>query len=173
MAQRKRAVKKKAARKGARRGKGAAGRPELQITLAQFAKQVRTRLSRLEREIQSAEATKQLTRMLRDASHQLGKWEAAGEKRWKKLTANARRDALRLVKRIEKALSPAPAKPAAKPVAKPAAPGAPGGMAPRPAMPRPPTPAPMTTPAPISRPPMPTPSGMPPGRGEGQGGSSF
>jgi hypothetical protein len=108
---------------------------------------VRSRLSRLEREIQSAQATKQLTRMLRDASHQLGKWEAAGEKRWKKLTSKARADALKLVRRIEKTLSPPPpraAKP--KPAASPISSAAPRPLAPRP---QPPAPRP-ATPSPAS-----------------------
>jgi hypothetical protein len=166
MAKRKR-VTKKATRKAA-----AKGAPPL--SLAQFGKQVRTRLSRLEREIQRAPATKQLTRMLRDASHQLGKWEATGEKRWKKLTANARADALKLLKRIEKAIAPPPPKPKpAAAVPRPAAP-APKPVIPAqrpvaPPVPRPATPASTPASVPPMRPPYSTPSNVP-GRGEGQGG---
>ena len=39
--------------------------------------------------------------MLRDASHRLGRFEAEGERRWKNLTGEARREALQLLRRLE------------------------------------------------------------------------
>jgi hypothetical protein len=44
--------------------------------------------------------------MLRDASHRLGRFEAEGERRWKDLTGEARREALQLLRRLEKTLEP-------------------------------------------------------------------
>jgi hypothetical protein len=81
---------------------------ELPPTLAQFSRDVRSRLGRLEKEIVAAEARtrRNLTRLLRDASHQLGRIEAQGQRRWRKLTTQARRDAVRTLRRLEKAVAP-------------------------------------------------------------------
>ena len=49
---------------------------------------------------------KGFTRLLRDASHQLGRFEAQGERQWRKATNQARRDAVKVLKRLEKALEP-------------------------------------------------------------------
>jgi translation initiation factor IF-2 len=141
-------------------------------------------LSRLEKQIDTAQrdARKRWTRLLRDVSHQLGRLESEGERRWRVQSTQARREAVKLLRRLEQAIQPpkrtkatrtpaakaarpaAAAKPAAPAAAKPAAPAAPRPAAPA-AVPRPlapvsrpvtapPTPA---SPNPISRPPGPTP----------------
>jgi hypothetical protein len=111
---RKTQTKKRPARKTARKRAAAKRAPsavarleqELPETLAQFSRHVRTRLTRLEREIQRSEASRRFTRLLRDASHQLGQWEAEGERRWRKLSTSARRDAAGLLRRLERAIEP-------------------------------------------------------------------
>lgn len=82
---------------------------ELPATLAEFSKRVQRGLGSLERRIDRVElrTRRQAARLLREASHQLGRYEAEGERRWKRLTGQARRDALRLLHRLEKALEPA------------------------------------------------------------------
>ena len=80
---------------------------DLPPTLAQFSRRVGRELTRLDRQIVRARARYrgQGTRLLRDASHLLGQLEAAGEKRWKKLTSRARADALRVLRRLEKEIA--------------------------------------------------------------------
>jgi hypothetical protein len=88
---------------------------ELPPTLGQFERRVRRGLEGLERRIERAEARtrRQLARLLREASHTLGRYEAAGEARWRKLTSQARRDALRVLRNLEAQLEPAGARQAA------------------------------------------------------------
>lgn len=125
MAAKKRAVKKKTAAKRSilkdRAAKVGAklGRMERELpdTLREFSIRVRKRLGQLERAVVRAEARYQRegVRALRNASHQLGRFEAEGEQRWKRLTAEARREALLVLRRMEKALEgKASAKPALK-----------------------------------------------------------
>lgn len=92
---------------------------ELPRTLAQFSRRVQARLGDLEKRLQKAGAVyrRRGTRLLREASHQLGRFEAEGELRWRRLTARARRDALQVLRRLERELGPAPK--ARKKVAKP------------------------------------------------------
>ena len=52
-----------------------------------------------------ANPRREATRLLREASHALGRFEAEGERRWRKLTAPARREAIRLLHRLERALA--------------------------------------------------------------------
>lgn len=123
----KRPARKKTAKRPTARRKGPAKRKargierlelELPPTLAQFARRMRTRLARLEREIERAEVRyrKTFTKLLREGSHQLGRYEALGEKRWKELTTQTRRDIAKVLRRIEKAIAPPPQrrKPAAR-----------------------------------------------------------
>ena len=79
---------------------------ELPRTLKEFSKAVRARLTRLERALERAEVQtrRQVARALREASHRLGRFEAEGERRWKQLTAEARKDALSVLRRMERAL---------------------------------------------------------------------
>ena len=97
---------------------------ELPPTLRQFSRRVRTGLTRLEREIVNARtvARGEATRLLREASQALGRYEAYGERQWRRLTTPARREALHILRRLEKALAPRPAAKRASPrtVAKPA-----------------------------------------------------
>jgi hypothetical protein len=78
-------------------------------TLGQFSRQVGARLGELEVRIEKASAPyrRRWARLLRDASHRLGRLEAEGEQRWKRLTTRARRDALQLLRRLERELEPA------------------------------------------------------------------
>jgi len=79
---------------------------ELPATLKQFSRRVRRGLESLERRIDSAEvrSRREIARLLREASHQLGRFEAEGDRHWRRLTARARRDALQILHRIERAL---------------------------------------------------------------------
>jgi hypothetical protein len=82
---------------------------ELPPTLAQFSRRVRSELGRLEKQIARAETRYRTgwTRLLREASHQLGRFEAEGAARWRRLTTRARGDALKLLRRLEKEIEPA------------------------------------------------------------------
>ena len=96
-------LKGRAAKVGA---KLARAERELPETLREFSDRVRKRLVQLERAVVRAEEhfQREAVRALRNASHQLGRFEAEGERRWKKLTAQARREALLVLRRMEKAL---------------------------------------------------------------------
>ncbi len=90
--------------------------PELPANLQEYSRQVRRELVKLERQIETAQrdARRGWTRLLRDVSHQLGRLEAEGEKRWKKQTYPARREAVKVLKRLEKAIEPPRRRPARK-----------------------------------------------------------
>ena len=81
---------------------------ELPPELRHYAKRMRQGLSRLEKQVASAQADarRRWARLLREASHQLGRIEALGEREWKKRTTRARRDAVKLLRRLEKAIEP-------------------------------------------------------------------
>jgi hypothetical protein len=124
---RKKAAPKKAARK--RTAKTAAPKrsavasrieQEFPATLGDFSRRVRRQLNALERNIEKTEwrYRRQATRALRDASHQLGKFEARGERAWKKLTAQARREVLTVLRRVERAVEGPKPKPKKKAAAK-------------------------------------------------------
>ena len=90
---------------------------QLPATLREYAAELRKRLDRLERDITKArlEARRQAARLLREASHQLGRLEVAGEAGWRKLGASYQKELVALLKRLEKALAPPAArKPARK-----------------------------------------------------------
>jgi hypothetical protein len=114
---------------------------DLPPTLAEFTRKVQAGLTRMQKQIEGSPASKDFLRLLREVSHRLGKLEAEGEKRFRKLAGQARRDALSLLKRVEKALEPAKPKPKKPPVQKAVAPAA-----------APPAPAPTPTPTPTSTP---------------------
>jgi hypothetical protein len=111
---------------------------ELPPELRQYVRRMRQGLSRLEKQLASAKesARRSGTRLLREASHQLGRVEALGEREWRRRATRARRDAVQLLRRLEKAIEPrrvagrrrkpakraavrAPAPPASRPVATP------------------------------------------------------
>ena len=117
----KKAARKKTAKKATRKRSTAPSRIEQEFppTLGDFSRRVRRQLNALERDIEKTEwrYRRQATRALRDASHRLGKFEAMGERAWKKLTAQARREVLGVLRRVEKAVEgpkPRPKKAAAK-----------------------------------------------------------
>jgi hypothetical protein len=98
-------------RKTARRAKGRFAQFEAQLptTLREFAGDLHKRLDRLEREAAKAqvEARRRAARLLREASHQLGRLEVGGEAAWRKLGAAYQKDLIALLGRLEKALAPA------------------------------------------------------------------
>ena len=104
--------KKASARKGARK-KATPKRTqkslatELPKSFAAFRREFNRDLTALEREVEAAgKATRRrLTRLVREASHQLGHLEAKGSSEWKKLSNQATRDVERTVRRVKKALS--------------------------------------------------------------------
>ena len=81
---------------------------ELPENLAEFSHRVRRRLTQLERQLEHARDAyaRRSARVLRNASHQLGRFEALGEKHWKRLTNEARRDAVKILRQLEKAIEP-------------------------------------------------------------------
>lgn len=81
---------------------------QLPPTLREFTGELRKRLDRLERDAVKAqvEARKRAARLLREASHQLGRLEVGGETAWRKLGASYQKDLITLLKRLEKALAP-------------------------------------------------------------------
>ena len=110
----KKATRKKAAKKKTARKKKAARRStidlvgsELPKSLKAFGRQCRRDLSSIEKQIEIAgkDTRRSLTRIVRDVSHQLGTLEARGEREWRKLSRNAKRDIERVVRRVRKATS--------------------------------------------------------------------
>lgn len=81
---------------------------ELPENLAEFSHRMRRRLTQLERQLEHARDAyaRRSTRVLRSASLQLGRFEAMGEKHWKRLTNEARRDAVKVLRQLEKAIEP-------------------------------------------------------------------
>jgi hypothetical protein len=110
MAARKKKTRSSQAAAARRRGSAALDRIEKELppNLKQFAQRVRKGLGRLERQLDTAQrdARRGWVRLLRDVSHQLGRLEAEGERRWRKQTERARRDAVALLRRLEKAIEP-------------------------------------------------------------------
>ena len=106
------ARKNSKAKKGARRKTPAKGFKvgdlEFPRTLKGFQRDVRRYLSWLEREVGRAESTyrKRFARLLREGSHELGRLEEMGDRRWRDLTDPARRDLAKLLGRLEKAMQP-------------------------------------------------------------------
>jgi len=122
-APKKAARKKTTPKKATRKRSGTASRIEQEFppTLGDFSRQVRRQLNALERNLEKTEwrYRRQATRALRDASHQLGRFEAMGERAWKKLTAQARSEVLGVLRRVEKAVE-GPKPPVKKAVKRPA-----------------------------------------------------
>ncbi len=89
---------------------------QLPPTLREFASVLRKRLDNLERDVTKAqlEARRRAARLLREASHQLGRLEVAGEAGWRKLGASYQKDLVALLKRLEKALVPPAARKTAR-----------------------------------------------------------
>lgn len=68
---------------------------------------MRRGLGDLERRIEeaAAPARREIARVLCDASHALGRFEAEGARAWRTLTREARRDAIAALRRLEVALA--------------------------------------------------------------------
>ena len=81
---------------------------ELPPELRPYARRMRQGLSRLEKQLASAQAgaRRRWAHLLREASHQLGRVEALGEREWRRRSTQARRDAVKLLRRLEKAIEP-------------------------------------------------------------------
>lgn len=114
---RKKAAKKKGTRKKASRkktskkkgGKKKAARSlvgsELPKSLSAFSRQLKRDLNSIEKEIEDAGrgTRRSLARILRDASSQLGRLEARGQKEWRSLSKKAQREVDNIVRRVKKA----------------------------------------------------------------------
>lgn len=101
--------KKKAARKkGMVRSALARIEPDLPPTLRDYSKDVRKQLTKLEKDVASAQASasKRGTKLIREASEMLGRLEERGERQWRKLSAPYRRDAVKLLEQMQKAIAP-------------------------------------------------------------------
>ena len=114
---------RRSVKKNTAKGRGRRSNPlsrlkgKLPATLREYAAELRKRLDRLERDVTKAqiEARRRAARLLREASHQLGRLEVAGEAGWRKLGASYQKELVALLRRLEKALAPPPArKPARK-----------------------------------------------------------
>lgn len=81
---------------------------ELPENLRDYVRNVRSGLTALEKQIQEArrDARVRWTRLLREASHELGKLEERGERVWQQRAIQARRDAASLLRRLEKVIEP-------------------------------------------------------------------
>ena len=107
----KKTTRKKSAKKKSTRKKAATRRKvdlvgtELPKSLKAFARQFRRDLTAVEKQIETAtkDARRGLARVVRDASHQLGTLEARGQREWRALSKNAKRDVERIAKRLRKA----------------------------------------------------------------------
>lgn len=84
---------------------------ELPSSLKAYAHRFRRGLTRLEKDLvkQELSARRKAARLLREASHELGKLEARGEREFKRRATKARKDADRVLKKLERAINPAPA----------------------------------------------------------------
>jgi hypothetical protein len=108
-----------ARKSGSRRDAGSGGRLgaalsrfELPPTLHDYAAQVTDRLDGLEREVTrtSTDVRRRAARLIREASHQLGRLEEKGEAGWRRLTRPYRLQLVDLLGRLEKAVAPRPAR---------------------------------------------------------------
>ena len=78
---------------------------ELPKSLKALSRQLRRDLNAIEKQIETAgkETRRSLTRVVRDASHHLGTLEARGQKEWQKMSARARGEVERTLKRVKRA----------------------------------------------------------------------
>jgi hypothetical protein len=120
MAARKKTTRKKTTRKKATRKKTAGKTSgsksvrkkaadllgeELPKSLKALSGQLRRDLNAIEKQIATARAgtRRSLTRVVRDASHQLGKLEARGQKEWRAMSTRARNEVQRTLERVRRA----------------------------------------------------------------------
>jgi hypothetical protein len=81
---------------------------ELPATLRDFSRRVRRGLVRLEKRIEhdSRDTRRQAARVMREASHRLGHFEAQGEREWRRQSLRARRATIALLRQLERAVEP-------------------------------------------------------------------
>jgi hypothetical protein len=114
-----------AARRSAARGRKRGGNAraalarierELPRNLGDFRKLVSKQLNQLERQMEKTgqQTRRRAVRLLREASRELGRLDAHGERGWRQLAAPYRKELVSLLRRIEKAVAPKPAAPRAK-----------------------------------------------------------
>ncbi len=107
------AARKKTTRKAARgrAARSALPRLELPRNLQEFRKRIEKQLNALEGDVARArtETRRRAARLIREASHQLGRLEARGETGWRQLAESYRKELIRLLARLERALAPKPA----------------------------------------------------------------
>jgi hypothetical protein len=74
-------------------------------TLREYSRSVQRELSRIERDVEKVTAAtrKNGIKLLREASHELGRLEQQGERAWQRLSLPYRRRAVTLLKQLEKA----------------------------------------------------------------------
>jgi len=116
--------KKKATRKKKTSGKTALAQLEAELppNLRDFSRRVRRGLVRLEGQIEreGRDVRRRAARMLKSASHELGRLEARGEREWKRQSLQARRATVRWLRGLERAIEPPKKKPRRKKKAAPA-----------------------------------------------------
>ena len=110
MATRRKAPKRTKTRKRTARGPLERIEDELPSSLKAYAQRFRRGLVRLERDLvkQELSARRKAARMLREASHELGKLEARGGREFKRRATKARKDADRVLHKLERAIDPSP-----------------------------------------------------------------
>lgn len=104
-ATRKKVTRKTTRKKTTRKGATALLGERLPASMSALTRQIRRDLNAIEKEIQTAgkDARRGLTRVMRDASHQLGVLETRGQKGWRTMSRKARGEVERLVKRVQQA----------------------------------------------------------------------
>ena len=103
----KKATKTTARRKKAKRSSAASligG--DLPKSLSALTRQLTRDLTAVEKQIETAgkETRRSLTRIVRDASHQLGVLETRGQKAWSSASARARKEVQGTVRRVQRAI---------------------------------------------------------------------
>jgi hypothetical protein len=81
---------------------------EMPKSLREFRGRVSKQLGQLEKDIERAgiQTRRRAAKLIREASHQLGRLEAKGEPGFRKLTTPYRREITRLLGRLERAVAP-------------------------------------------------------------------
>jgi hypothetical protein len=102
---RKKVTKKTRRKKAARTAASALLGADLPKSLKALSRQLRRDLNAIERQIETSrkETRRSLTRVVRDASHHLGALEARGQQEWRKMSARARGEVDRTLKRVKRA----------------------------------------------------------------------
>lgn len=102
------AAKKKTARAKAKTGTIEWLEEDLPRTLREYSRKAQKELTRIERDIEKVTATtrRRGVKLLREASHELGRLEQQGEKAWRDLSVPYRKRAVKMLQKLEKAVAP-------------------------------------------------------------------